>query len=107
MATLVFVGKSLKVGGGHNIIEPGLFAKPVLVGPYMENFLDVMKEFQAEQAVVQVSDPASLRRELERLLSCPEDGWAMGRRAVEVIRRNRGAIDRTMRVIVEGSSVRQ
>ena len=38
LATAVFVGGSLVPAGGHNILEPALFGKPIIFGPHMENF---------------------------------------------------------------------
>jgi 3-deoxy-D-manno-octulosonic-acid transferase len=35
VATAVFVGGSLVPAGGHNILEPALFGKPIIFGPHM------------------------------------------------------------------------
>ena len=37
---IVFVGGSLCKTGGHNVLEPAAHAKPILVGPNMQNFKD-------------------------------------------------------------------
>src|SRR5687767_8928818 len=36
LATAVFVGGSLIDRGGHNILEPAIFGRPILFGPYMQ-----------------------------------------------------------------------
>lgn len=100
VATVVFVGKSLTVGGGHNIIEPAVFGKPVLIGPKMHNFKDIARAFLDGGAVIQIADAFVLKRELARLLSSPEERAQLGQRAREVIRRNRGAIERTLGIIM-------
>ncbi len=52
-ASVVFVGGSLIPKGGHNILEPALYAKPIIVGPSMENFREITKEFLRRDALVQ------------------------------------------------------
>ncbi len=54
IASVVFVGKSLTQHGGQNPIEPAACARPVVVGPNMENFRDVVEDFLAAGAVIQV-----------------------------------------------------
>src|SRR5262249_34230186 len=49
LATVVFVGKSFTVPGGHNIIEPAFFGKPVIVGPFMQNFRDITAVFKNDK----------------------------------------------------------
>ena len=40
-ADVVFMGGTLVDSGGHNILEPAMFGKPIVVGPHMENFRDI------------------------------------------------------------------
>ena len=44
-ATVIFVGKSLTAAGGQNPIEPGALGKPMVFGPNMQNFADVVRAF--------------------------------------------------------------
>jgi 3-deoxy-D-manno-octulosonic-acid transferase len=93
LATVAFVGGSLVPRGGHNILEPAQFAKPIFVGPYTENFRDIMNIFMRADAV-HVVDPQKLESELVSMLD-PE--WqAMGKRAREVFRSQFGATQRTL-----------
>jgi 3-deoxy-D-manno-octulosonic-acid transferase len=45
VATVVFVGGSLVDAGGHNILEPAVFGKPILFGPHMQNFAEIARAF--------------------------------------------------------------
>src|SRR6185369_14141754 len=64
LATVVFVGGSLADHGGHNILEPAIFGKPIVFGPYMQNFTEIADAFISNDAAVQVQSD----RELEELL---------------------------------------
>ena len=50
IATIVFVGGSLVNEGGHNIIEPAVFGKPIVFGPHMQNFAEIADAFLASGA---------------------------------------------------------
>ena len=41
LATVAFVGGSLVATGGHNILEPAVFGKPIVFGPHMSNFAEI------------------------------------------------------------------
>lgn len=92
-ADLVFVGKSLTVRGGHNIIEPATFARPVLVGPYMDNFRDIIRLFLDGQAIIQVKDQQELFESMTQLLEQPDKALDLGRRARAVVFSGKGALD--------------
>jgi 3-deoxy-D-manno-octulosonic-acid transferase len=100
-ATVVFVGKSLLANGGQNPIEPAAFAKPVVFGPHMENFKDIVKAFLSHDAAVQVRDGEELERTLAELLADDGRREALGQKAAAVVRDNLGALDRTVEMIVE------
>ena len=100
-ATVVFVGKSLTAVGGQNPIEPGLLGKAMVFGPNMQNFADVTRNFVNAGAARQVPTPEALEPALATLLGNAELRAEMGRKAVQVVRENQGAIDRTVAMILE------
>jgi 3-deoxy-D-manno-octulosonic-acid transferase len=109
-AAVVFVGGSLVPRGGHNIIEPAAYAKPVIVGPHTENFRQIVSDFVRADALIQIgatgNDPVDeLTRELCRLLSESEQARAMGERARDILLQNRGATDCTVAMIREVAAV--
>ena len=89
-ASVIFVGKSLTRHGGQNIIEPALYAKPVVIGPNMENFAAVVEDFLAAKAMIQVQDAKGLEESFRSLLSDTSVRDSYGRRAYEVVRDRRG-----------------
>jgi 3-deoxy-D-manno-octulosonic-acid transferase len=100
-ATVIFVGKSLTAAGGQNPIEPGALGKPMVFGPNMQNFADVVRSLLAQQGAVQVRDGADLEKVLAELLANEARREQLGRNALKVVRENLGAIDRTVNMIVE------
>ena len=76
LATVVFVGGSLVPAGGHNVLEPAVAGKPIVVGPHMENFQEIAAAFLAEDAMIQVRDGAGLAAAVGALFA---DAGAAGR----------------------------
>lgn len=101
IASLVFVGKSLCVGGGHNIIEPAFFAKPIVIGPKVENFRDIVACFKKAQAVKQVSDKYDFSKVIKELVADPVKRAELGAAAKEVIQQNQGATKRTLEYLTK------
>ncbi len=98
-ADLVFVGKSLCVGGGHNIIEPAFFSKAIMIGPMMANFRDITACFKSAGALIQVPDEKVFLKELVRLANDAEARQALGQKAYAVIKNNQGATKRAIEMI--------
>ncbi len=67
-ADLCFVGGSFRPHGGHNILEPIFFSKPVLFGPHMENFRDVEALVLRYNAGIKVANAPELETALRRLI---------------------------------------
>ena len=100
LASVVFVGGSLVASGGHNILEPAVAGKPVVVGPYMENFQEIADTFRAESAMVQVASVDELAREIVALMLDEPRRRDLGERARGLVGRNRGAVSRTTDALV-------
>ncbi|MDP2654869.1 MAG: 3-deoxy-D-manno-octulosonic acid transferase [Candidatus Omnitrophota bacterium] len=99
LASVVFMGKSLRGHGGQNIIEPAVFGKPILTGPHMENFRQVTELFLGADALVQVSGPEELYSALRELLRHPDRAAALGGSAKAVISKCQGATQRALDTI--------
>lgn len=94
LASVVFIGGSLVPTGGHNILEPALFRKPILFGPSMSNFREMSEYFLKQQAAVQVKDSAELGNELIRMFREAEFRQCIGDRGHAILMSNRGAAQR-------------
>ncbi|MBN9690092.1 MAG: 3-deoxy-D-manno-octulosonic acid transferase [Verrucomicrobia bacterium] len=100
-ADVVFVGKSLTAEGGQNPIEPAALGKPVLFGPHMTNFPQVVPQFLAEKGAVQVQDAGELERQLDDLLGNPSKRRELGQRGAAIVAANQGGLEKTVQMIVK------
>jgi 3-deoxy-D-manno-octulosonic-acid transferase len=101
IATVVFVGGSLADYGGHNILEPAVFGKPIVFGPHMHNFREIAEAFLANHAGVQVPSERALEEELRNLVADPVRRAGLGAAARALVEANRGAKDKTMDVLTD------
>jgi len=92
-ADAVFMGGSLARRGGHNILEPAFFAKPVIVGPHMENFQAIADQFREHKACIEIGSATDLARAVEAVLA---DSSGVGERAKACAVANRGATARAL-----------
>ncbi len=98
-ATVVFVGGTLIPHGGQSILEPAWYARPIVIGPSMENFRQSAMDFRDRGALRQIqaikSDREAQIRELTdvfaQLLEDEERRTALGQAAYSVLEKNRGA----------------
>ena len=100
LADIAFVGGSLVPRGGHNIIEPAQHGVPILVGPYTENFRDIVELFRSREAV-RVVGPEEISSAFLELLANENQRRELGRRAAETLASERGATQLTLRKLQE------
>jgi 3-deoxy-D-manno-octulosonic-acid transferase len=103
-ASVVFIGGSMVRKGGHNILEPAFYGKPIIVGPHMENFREIRNEFLKRDALIQLGEEdmvGELKRVLSESLSNQECARRVGENARKAVEENRGATARTLELVVE------
>lgn len=93
---VVFVGGSLIKHGGHNVLEPAAHAKPILVGPNMQNFKDSYALLSKLGACKMINNSAELTKEIFDIVGNDEKRLQMGAASLQVIRENRGAAVRSI-----------
>jgi 3-deoxy-D-manno-octulosonic-acid transferase len=94
-----FIGGTLVSTGGHNPLEPARFGVAIVAGPSMENFRAMGEQFDRARAWQRVDDADSLARLWRAWIEDPAGAETVGRRASELVERNRGAVDRTLALI--------
>ena len=126
VADVAFVGGSLVKRGGHNPLEPAQFGVPVVMGPSVENFRDVVETMRKAGGIRVLgqgnaglstasardadsgrddSSAVGLTEELEavlvELLTDREAARAMGERGRRVFEEQQGATGRAVAALVE------
>lgn len=107
LASLVFVGGSIAHTGGHNVLEPAAAGACIITGAHTTNFASIVHSFLEADALVQLPPlsefdaPAVLAEALEELLRDEARREAIAQRASEVLERNRGATERTIKLLGE------
>jgi 3-deoxy-D-manno-octulosonic-acid transferase len=100
LASVAVIGGSfLASHGGHNPLEPAALGKPVVFGPYMSNFKEIAGLFVREHAARQCRTE-ELPEVLLGLARNPAACQLLGQRAAEVLRFNRGAAEKTLKLIL-------
>ena len=99
LGTVAFVGGSLVPRGGHNPLEPAQFAVPVVMGPWFENFRDVVVGMRTTEAI-RIVAPERLSETLIALLRDNEDAKALGERGRAVFEAQAGATARTVEALL-------
>tara|TARA_A100001037_G_C14959053_1_gene548569 strand:- start:232 stop:897 length:666 start_codon:yes stop_codon:yes gene_type:complete len=99
-ADIAIVGGSFISGlGGHNILEPCSVGVPVIFGPFMPNFEEISALTVEANAGIQVQNAEGLRTILSKLLIDPNLRSSMGDYGVEMINKNSGATELSLRIL--------
>ncbi len=100
LADVVFMGGTLAHRGGHNVLEPGAFARAIVAGPHLENFPAVAEEFRRRGALLEIGSAAELAPAVTRLLADEDLRRSLGQRALEASQAQQGAVERAASEIV-------
>jgi 3-deoxy-D-manno-octulosonic-acid transferase len=95
----VFVGGSLVDHGGHNVLEPAIFGKPIVFGPHMQNFREIAETFVGSGAAIQVASDRELDDAILGLVRDPVHRAGLGAAARALVEANRGAKGKTLTVL--------
>ncbi len=96
IASVVFIGGSLVKHGGQNPIEPAIYGKPVIFGPYMFNFKNIAAAFIDRKAAIQILDRTELAGAIAVLLTDAGARTEMAKEARQVVMENRGATEKNL-----------
>ena len=98
-ADVAFVGGSLVAVGGHNVIEAAMVEVPILFGPFMFNFQDIADQLLHRGGAIQAATQVELRHAMIQLHQDAVYRKQMVDNALNYVKDNQGAVERTMAVI--------
>ncbi len=99
LADVVVMGRSFGKLYGSDPIEPASLAKPVVIGPRVADFRDVVETLVTAGGIRQI-EAAQLATTLAELLGDPRARAMIAMKAREAIRREQGATTRTAEVLL-------
>ena len=94
-----FVGGTLVPVGGHNLLEPAQWGRPVVFGPHVDHCRDIAGLLLETGGGIQIQNQDDLASQLIRLITHPSEAEDMGRRALEMVQTHRGVIARNLQWI--------
>ena len=99
IGTVIFVGGTLVNVGGHNLLEPVAYRKPVLFGPHVQNTHEVADALKTTGGGIEISGVSDFHRWARDLLKDGKLRERLGNRAFDVILRNQGATERNLAIV--------
>lgn len=92
-----FVGGSLIPWGGHNLLEPAFYEKPIFFGPHMDNFSFLADRFIQSGAARVVFEEKDL---IQMFLTIRENKVKeMGKKAKQTLNSFRGVTEKTIKAV--------
>jgi len=99
-ARAVYVGGSMGSVGGHNVLEPAVFARPVSFGPDTHNVEPAAHALLAAGAATRVLDANGLGADWLSLLDDPQRAERMGQAARAVVDQQSAVAERTAEALL-------
>ncbi len=99
LSDLVFIGGSMVNQGGHNMLEPAFFSKPILFGSHIDDFKYIANALERVGGGVRVNNIKELIEEIVSLLSDFDRATRIGCNAFKFCNMHKGATKRIMQFL--------
>ena len=99
LATLAFVGGTLIPVGGHNLLEPARWGKPVIFGPFTDHCQETATVLLNGGGGIQVQNEEQLLDQWIRGFADPEWRKRVGMAAKEVVSKHQGVVEENFQLI--------
>lgn len=98
-ADVAVVAGSFMDIGGHNLLEPAVWGKPVISGPYLYNFTLIAELLERAGGLQIVDSAEALAQAVTHLFADQNQRAAMGDAARQVVMAHRGALQRLLALL--------
>jgi 3-deoxy-D-manno-octulosonic-acid transferase len=99
LCDVVFMGGSLVPEGGHNPLEPACFAKPVVFGPHMEDFVEISRDLMVAGAASQVANEEELYESINSLVTDSSVRISQGGKGLQLVNKHQGVTAKHVAII--------
>ncbi len=99
IANIVFMGGSLSNTGGHNMLEPAAFAKPIIFGSNIFNFTEISLDLIEQNAAILIQNVNDLFKIIIMLLNDEKQCKVLGYNAQQYLYSKQGAVKNTLQLI--------
>jgi 3-deoxy-D-manno-octulosonic-acid transferase len=100
LGRVTFVGGTLVPVGGHNLLEPARWGKPVYFGPYTDHCLEIAHLLVQAGGGIQVKNAEELSAQLLQAFQNPSLMQRIGSAARSVVQANQGVMRQNLDLIV-------
>ena len=103
---IIYVGKSLfkEESGGHNILEPILYSKAVITGPYIDNFKNIADAYLKADAVKVIEKDFFLNDFIKFIEN--EAQWKdMGKKSYDIFKKQKEQITKNLTCFVNNEFI--
>ena len=100
LGRITFVGGTLEPIGGHNLLEPARWGKPIFFGPYTDHCSEIASLLIQAGGGIQVKDGEELSKQLLHTFDNPSLIQKMGSAARSVVEANQGVLKQNLDLII-------
>ncbi len=100
-ADCAFIGGSLIEHGGHNPLEAAACAIPAITGTSYYNFAHIYPQLIANNGCIEIDSAKALSEQLKIFANNPEQTLKQGQSALEIVKQNQGALEKTLNLILK------
>ncbi|MFH1287753.1 MAG: glycosyltransferase, partial [bacterium] len=99
LSDLSFVGGTIAPFGGHNILEPAAFKKPVLFGPFVNNVKEIAEDMGKDGGGRKIYNAEDMGQAFNEILSDENKRTLMGERAYNVFLKHKQSANKQAEII--------